>query len=71
MSSSGPLKLNVKTHYSGVECCRSVQCLITARAEIRYCLPEVGIGVEFIGLPEDAQQAIAEEAAGAAPETRR
>jgi len=37
---------------------------VTARGEVRYCLPGVGIGVEFIGLPEDAQLAIEEEAAG-------
>jgi hypothetical protein len=35
--------------------------LITARAEVRYCLTGVGIGVEFIGLPEEAQHAIEEE----------
>ena len=44
---------------------------ITARGEVRYCLPGVGIGVEFIGLPEEAQQAIEEEAAGAAHEAHR
>lgn len=38
--------------------------LITARGEVRYCLAGVGIGVEFIGLPEEAQRAIEEEAAG-------
>jgi len=42
--------------------------LVRARGEVRYCLPGVGIGVEFIGLPEDAQRAIAEEAAGATAE---
>jgi PilZ domain-containing protein len=44
---------------------------VTARGEVRYCLPGVGIGVEFIGLPEDAQRAIEEEAAGATAEARR
>ncbi|MGC2324340.1 MAG: PilZ domain-containing protein [Terriglobales bacterium] len=39
--------------------------LITARAEVRYCLAGVGIGVEFIGLPEEAQRAIEAEANGA------
>ena len=38
--------------------------LITARGEVRYCLPEVGVGVEFIGLPEKAKQAIEQEVAG-------
>jgi hypothetical protein len=37
--------------------------LVRARAEVRYCLPGVGIGVEFIGLPEDAQRAIEQETA--------
>ena len=46
-------------------------CVVTARGEVRYCLPGVGIGVEFIGLPEDAQRAIEEEAAGTISETRR
>lgn len=46
-------------------------CVVTARGEVRYCLPGVGIGVEFIGLPEEAQRAIEEEAAGAASEARR
>ena len=45
--------------------------LISARGEVRYCLPGVGIGVEFIGLPEDAQRAIEQEAAGAISEARR
>jgi hypothetical protein len=34
---------------------------INARAEVRYCLPGVGIGVEFIDLPEEDKQAIARE----------
>ncbi len=45
--------------------------LVTARGEVRYCLPGVGIGVEFIALPEDAQRAIEEEAAGATSEAHR
>lgn len=45
--------------------------LITARGEVRYCLPGVGVGVEFIGLPEEAQRAIEEEAAGAIYEAQR
>lgn len=35
--------------------------LVTARAEVRYCLAEVGIGVEFVEITEEAQDAIAEE----------
>jgi len=45
--------------------------LVTARGEVRYCLPGVGVGVEFIALPEDAQHAIEEEAAGVAYEAQR
>ena len=37
--------------------------VITARGEVRYCLPGVGVGVEFIGLPEDDRRAIEEESA--------
>jgi hypothetical protein len=44
---------------------------VTARGEVRYCLPGVGVGVEFIGLSEDAQRAIEEEAAGATAEAHR
>jgi len=43
---------------------------VTARGEVRYCLPGVGIGVEFIGLPEEAQRAIEEEAAGTVAKAR-
>ena len=42
---------------------------VTARGEVRYCLSGVGVGVEFVGLPEDARRAIEEEAAGATAET--
>ncbi len=34
---------------------------VQARSEVRYCLPGVGIGVEFIGLSAEARQAIEEE----------
>ncbi len=34
---------------------------IHARAEVRYCLPGVGIGVEFIEISDPDQQAIADE----------
>ena len=45
--------------------------LVSARGEVRYCLPGVGVGVEFVGLSEDAQRAIEQEADGAAAETHR
>jgi len=35
---------------------------VSARAEVRYCLAGVGVGVEFVALPEDARRAIEEEA---------
>jgi len=34
---------------------------INARAEVRYCLPGVGIGVEFIEITEADRQAIVDE----------
>jgi hypothetical protein len=34
---------------------------IAARCEVRYCLPGVGVGVEFIGLPFEHAQAIEKE----------
>ncbi len=34
---------------------------VSARAEVRYRLPDVGIGVEFIEISPEAQQAIEEE----------
>jgi hypothetical protein len=34
---------------------------VLARCEVRYCLPGVGIGVEFIEISREAQQAIEEE----------
>ena len=43
---------------------RRTDQVITARGEVRYCLPGVGVGVEFIGLSEDAQRAILEESGG-------
>jgi len=35
--------------------------LIHARGEVRYCLPEVGVGVEFIDISPDALSAIENE----------
>lgn len=37
---------------------------VEARCEVRYCLPGVGIGVEFIEIPPNARQAIEEEIQG-------
>ena len=34
---------------------------VTARAEVRYCLAEVGIGVEFVEISDEARDMIAEE----------
>ena len=34
---------------------------IHARAEVRYCLKDVGIGLEFIGLDEPSREAIERE----------
>lgn len=46
------LKLRFRLASTGV--------LINARAEVRYCLKGVGVGVEFIGISPDAVQAIEE-----------
>ena len=35
--------------------------VVNARAEVRYCLPGVGIGVEFVEISAQAQRAIEEE----------
>ena len=50
------MKLRFRLNRSGVE--------IHARAEVRYCLPGVGIGVEFVGLSPESVHAIEEEIAG-------
>ena len=34
---------------------------INCRGEVRYCLPGVGIGVQFVDIPRDAQEAIEQE----------
>lgn len=34
---------------------------VLARCEVRYCLPGVGIGVEFVEISPEAQRAIEEE----------
>jgi len=33
----------------------------TPRAEVRYCLPDVGVGVEFIDIAPEAKAAIEDE----------
>jgi hypothetical protein len=35
--------------------------LVKARAEVRYCLPGVGVGIEFLDISSEAQRAIEEE----------
>jgi PilZ domain len=50
------LKLRFRLSRSGIE--------VHARGEVRYCLPGVGIGVEFIGLAPEYVQAIQEEITG-------
>jgi len=34
---------------------------VKARAEVRYCLPGVGIGVEFVEISEEDKQVIESE----------
>jgi len=34
---------------------------VTARCEVRYCVPGAGVGVEFVEISPEAQQAIEEE----------
>jgi len=34
---------------------------VTARGEVRYCLPGVGIGIEFVEISAEARRAIQEE----------
>jgi len=34
---------------------------VQTRGEVRYCLPGIGIGVEFVGLGAEASQAIEKE----------
>lgn len=42
--------------------------LIHTRAEVRYCLPGVGVGVEFVEMHADDRAAIAEETSASAPD---
>jgi len=50
---SAVLCVKFRLNRSGVE--------VTARAEVRYCLAGVGIGVEFVEISPEDQQAIEEE----------
>ncbi|HXW56314.1 MAG TPA: PilZ domain-containing protein [Candidatus Cybelea sp.] len=34
---------------------------VTTRAEVRYCLPGVGVGIEFVNISEQALEAIEKE----------
>ena len=45
--------------------------LVTARGEVRYCLPGIGIGVEFFDISEESKAAIIEELDSAEPVSRR
>ncbi|MGA7852713.1 MAG: PilZ domain-containing protein [Candidatus Acidiferrales bacterium] len=47
------LDLRFRLEYTGAE--------VQTRGEVRYCLPGVGVGVEFIGIPESALRAILAE----------
>jgi PilZ domain-containing protein len=40
---------------------------VNVRAEVRYCLPDVGIGVRFLDISPEAQQAILEEFSDSPP----
>jgi hypothetical protein len=51
------MKLHFRLSRSGTE--------VHARAEVRYCLSGVGIGVEFIGLSAEYLRAIEEEISNA------
>ena len=37
---------------------------IETRCEVRYCLPRIGVGVQFIGLSKEAARAIEQEIVG-------
>lgn len=52
------LDLRFRLELTGVE--------VQTRGEVRYCLHGVGVGVEFIGMPESALRAILEEIHSAA-----
>jgi hypothetical protein len=47
------LNVNFRLALTGVE--------VRSRCEVRYCLPGVGVGVEFVGISPEAVRAIEEE----------
>jgi PilZ domain len=47
------LNVQFRLGHSGVQ--------ISTRAEVRYCLPGVGVGVEFVDIADDAVKAIEDE----------
>jgi len=57
------VKLRFRLSYTGV--------LVQTRAEVRYCMENIGVGVEFIDLPAEALRAIESEieAHASPPET--
>lgn len=54
------LKLRFRLHRSKVE--------VNTRCEVRFCLPGVGVGVEFVQLPPEAARAIEKELRLAKPQ---
>lgn len=52
-SEGAVLNLQFRLGFSGAE--------IRARCEVRYCVPGVGVGVEFIGISANAVRAIEKE----------
>lgn len=44
---------------------------VTARGEVRYCIPGVGIGVEFFDISDEDREAILDELESAEPASRR
>jgi len=45
--------------------------LVSARGEVRYCLPGIGIGVEFFDISDESREAIIEELESSEPASRR
>ncbi len=45
--------------------------LVNTRGEVRYCLPGIGIGVEFFDISDESRAAIIEELESAEPIGRR
>lgn len=57
------LNLRFQLAHSGIE--------VETRGEVRYCLPGVGVGVEFIGVSPEAEREIAREIECQITESRR